>query len=50
VGHRPADKIDKDAAKLRLIALTQLQMLRRHHQRHQVVFILLQPPAGGQNR
>ena len=49
VGHRPADKIDEDAAKLRLIALAKLQMLGRHHQRHQVVFVLLQPPAGGQN-
>jgi hypothetical protein len=47
VGHRPADEIDEDAAKLRLIALTQLQMLRRQHQRHQVIVILLQPPAGG---
>ena len=47
VGHRPADKVDEDAAKFGLIALTQLQMLRRQHQRHQVIFILLQPPAGG---
>ena len=47
VGHRPADEIDEDAAKLGLIALAQLQMLRRQHQRHRVTVILLQPPAGG---
>jgi hypothetical protein len=43
VGHRPADEIDEDAAKLRLIAFTQLQMLAGHHQRHQVVIILSSP-------
>ncbi|MNL40378.1 hypothetical protein D3C87_1627220 [compost metagenome] len=48
--HRPADKIDKDPAKLWLIAFTQLQMVRRHHQCHQIFGIVLQPPAGGKNR
>ena len=50
MGHGPADKINKDAAKLRFIALAQLKMRRRHHQRHRVVLILLQPPAVSQNR
>jgi hypothetical protein len=49
MGHRPAHEIDEDTAELRLIAFTQFQMCR-HHQRHQVIFIVFQPPAGGQNR
>ncbi|CGV89615.1 Uncharacterised protein [Salmonella enterica subsp. enterica serovar Typhi] len=50
VRHRAADKIDKNAAELRFVALAQLQMLRRQYQRHRVVFVMLQSPAGSQNR
>ena len=46
----PADKINKNAAEFRFVALAQLQMVQGHHQRHQVIRIMLQSPAGGKNR
>jgi len=50
VRHRALDEIDKNPAKLWLVALAQFKMRRRHHQRHRVIRVVRQPPAGRQNR
>ncbi|MNL64695.1 hypothetical protein D3C87_1889340 [compost metagenome] len=48
--HRAVNEINKDAAELGLITLTQFKMFQRHHQRHQILFIVFKPPAGRKNR